>query len=76
MASSAGTLVDSSSFHNMLSVAFVFGMLIYWVGAYFMLYHLIRFGVGNQPKKIALVFLSGSLLLSIIATLFFAQIIL
>ena len=51
-----------------------FLMLLYWSGTFIILYHLIRFGVGNQPKKIAVVFLAGSLILSIITTLFFAQV--
>ena len=52
-----------------------FVMLVYWTGTFVILYHLIRFGVGSQPKKIAAIFLSGSLILSIITTLFFAQVI-
>jgi hypothetical protein len=58
------------------SFAYAFIMLVYWTGTFVILYHLIRFGVGNQPKKIAAVFLTGSLILSIITTLFFAQVIL
>ena len=52
-----------------------FVMLVYWTGTFVILYHLIRFGVGSQPKKIAAAFLTGSLILSIITTLFFAQVI-
>ncbi len=70
---SAGDITSSSSFQTFLGGAFIFGMLIYWTGAFFILYHLIRFGVGNQPKKIALLFLAGSLVLSIITTLFLYQ---
>lgn len=54
---------------------YAFLMLLYWTGTFVILYHLIRFGIGNQPKKIAIIFLAGSLLLSIITTLFFAQVI-
>lgn len=54
----------------------IFGvaMLAYWIGAFFILYHLIRFGVGSSPKKMAVFFLSGSLFLSLIAVLLFGQI--
>ncbi len=55
---------------------YAFLMLVYWTGTFVILYHLIRFGIGNQPKRIAIVFLAGSLILSIITTLFFAQVIL
>jgi hypothetical protein len=54
---------------------YAFLMLVYWSGTFVVLYHLIRFGIGNQPKRIAIVFLAGSLILSIITTLFFAQVI-
>lgn len=54
---------------------YAFLMLVYWTGTFVILYHLIRFGIGNQPKRIAIVFLAGSLILSIITTLFFAQVI-
>ncbi len=54
---------------------YAFLMLVYWAGTFVILYHLIRFGIGNQPKRIAIVFLAGSLILSIITTLFFAQVI-
>jgi len=54
---------------------YAFFMLVYWTGTFVILYHLIRFGIGNQPKRIAIVFLAGSLILSIITTLFFAQVI-
>lgn len=54
---------------------YAFLMLLYWSGTFVILYHLIRFGIGNQPKRIAVVFLAGSLILSVITTLFFAQVI-
>lgn len=54
---------------------YAFLMLVYWTGTFVILYHLIRFGIGNQPKRIAMTFLAGSLILSIITTLFFAQVI-
>jgi len=69
-------LSENGSFNDLLTIGFVLGMMLYWLGAFFVMYHLIRFGVGNQPKKIALLFMAGSLALSVITTLFFAQIIL
>lgn len=72
----ANTVSATPSFKNIVGLGFVFGMLVYWTFAFLILYHLIRFGVGNQPKKIALFFLAGSLVLSIIASLFLAQVIL
>lgn len=46
-----------------LGIAIVFLALLYWVPAFFIVYHLTRFGVGPRPKFIALVFLVGSVLL-------------
>jgi hypothetical protein len=62
------------SISTFLAFGFVFGMLIFWTGVFFILYHLIRFGVGVQPKKISLIFISGSVLLSLVTTLFFIQV--
>lgn len=61
------------SMSTYLAVIFTFGMLVFWVGVFFILYHLIRFGVSTQPKKIAIVFIIGSVLLSLITTLLFIQ---
>ena len=38
-------------------------MVIYWIGAFLILYHLIRFGIGSQPKAVAFVFFAGSIAL-------------
>jgi hypothetical protein len=73
---SSEALTSNPAFHNVFALAFVVGMLVYWGGVFIIMYHLIRFGVGNQPKKIAIVFLGGALILSIITSLLFAQIIL
>lgn len=54
-------------------IGMLFGMAIYWTLAFTILYHLIRFGVGTLPKKIAIVFLAGGIVLSTVTVLFFAQ---
>lgn len=43
-------------------VIFVGAMLLYWLHSFFILYHLIRFGIGTKPKKASLVVLTGTLL--------------
>jgi hypothetical protein len=75
MQSPLGATEMLGSFSSLLAFAFAFGMLIYWSGSFFILYHLMRFGISGQPKKIAIIFLSGSLFLSLVTTLFFAKII-
>ena len=61
------------NYKEWLEVGLLAGMTIYWTMAFTILYHLIRFGVGTLPKKIAIVFLAGSLVLSVVTVLFFAQ---
>lgn len=60
---------------SLLTIIFVFAMLVYWSGAFLIFYHLIRFGVGAGPKKLSAFFLGGSLVLTLIAMLLFGQII-
>lgn len=45
-------------------IAFILLSLLFWLHSFFVLYHFIRFGVGTKPKQAALVFFTGSLLLS------------
>lgn len=64
------TLVE---YKEWFEIGMLFGMAIYWTLAFTILYHLIRFGVGTLPKKIAIVFLAGGIVLSTVTVLFFAQ---
>lgn len=51
---------------------FVIGVLVvYWIFAFVALYHLTRFGIGTQPKRIAGIFLTGSLVLSLVIVIAF-----
>lgn len=58
-----------------LIITVVFGVIMfaYWMGAFFILYHLIRFGIGTLPKRIAAIFLGGSIFLTIISILLFNE---
>ncbi|MEK7461628.1 MAG: hypothetical protein AAB586_00975 [Patescibacteria group bacterium] len=48
--------------------------LIYWGTAFVILYHLSRFGIGVQPKKLAVIFLFGSVILSATTIILFMRI--
>jgi hypothetical protein len=54
---------------NFLSVGVIFGIIFaivvvcYWLMVFFMLYHLVRFGIGTAPKRIAVLYLAGSAVL-------------
>lgn len=50
---------------------FIFGLGFYWLSAFFVLYHLIRFGIGTKPKRLSFLFLFGSLILSVLVTVLF-----
>ena len=49
-------------------------LLGYWLGIFILLYHLIRFGIGTLPKRIALILLFGAMALTALAVLIVMQI--
>jgi hypothetical protein len=44
-------------------ILFGLGFFVYWIQAFFIVYHLTRFGIGSRPKIMALAFFIGSILL-------------
>lgn len=46
----------------------------YWIFNFVILYHLTRFGIGTEPKKIAIIFLLGSISIFSISIILFAGI--
>lgn len=62
------------TFQSIANFTLALAIVIYWTAAFLVLYHLIRFGVSGQPKKIAVIFLGGSLLLTMIVVLLFSQV--
>ncbi len=52
-------------------VIYIVGLAVFWMMAFFVLYHLIRFGVSVYPKRLALIFLLGSVVISLLITLLF-----
>lgn len=56
------------------TIIFLIAVVAYWIGAFIILYHLIRFGIGSRPKMIAFIFFIGSVvILLFVATLFFSS---
>jgi hypothetical protein len=49
-------------------------ILVYWISSFIIFYHLVRFGVGTQPKIISAVFVLGSLVLFFTSTVLFSGI--
>lgn len=67
--------MDNLSFLQDLPLFILVAALVaYWVLAYFLLYHLTRFGIGQEPKLLSFIFLLGSLALTIITIIIYVQI--
>ncbi len=46
----------------------------YWIFNFVLIYHLIRFGVGVQPKRFAAIFLLGSIFLFFLSSKLFTKV--
>jgi hypothetical protein len=58
----------------LFSIALGLFFFLYWTSAFFVVYHLTRFGIGPVPKLFALVFLLGSMLLFSMTMLAYARV--
>ena len=56
------------------NIIIALALLIYWGIAFVILYHLARFGIGVQPKRLSAIFLLGSVILSATAVIFFMKV--
>ncbi len=57
-----------------LIILILLTLTVYWVVSFITLYHLVRFGIGTQPKKIAATFLFGLVGLFFLSVFLFASI--
>ena len=79
-----GSIINSGTIYTsltlMFSLAIIFNtlaivvFLVYWGVTFIILYHLTRFGIGVQPKKFAIAFFFGSVVLSGMAIILFMNI--
>lgn len=56
-------LIPQLSGIPILPILFIFIFCFYWIYSFFIVYHLVRFGIGVKPKIIAFIFLMGAFLL-------------
>lgn len=49
---------------TVLTILFLFG---FWTGIFLLSYHLIRFGIGTHPRRIAFIMIIGSVFLTIMS---------
>jgi hypothetical protein len=48
---------------QLIALATVVLLVVFWIHTFVILYHLIRFGVGPRPKQVSLIFFIGSFIL-------------
>lgn len=60
-------------FEALLNLIVAVVMIGFWLVAFVILYHLSRFGVGTLPKKLAALFLVGSLILFVWSVIAYYQ---
>jgi hypothetical protein len=60
--------------NNFLYLIPVVILVVYWIGAFFLVYHLLKYGITNWPKRLATIFLLGSLFMSVLSFMLFNQI--
>ena len=49
-------------------------IIVYWISVFIIFYHLVRFGVGRQPKIFSAIFVLGSFILFFISIVLFSNI--
>ena len=62
------------SFELIFNILVALTFLAYWVVVFIILYHLTRFGIGVQPKRLAAIFLLGSLVLFCLSIIFYLNV--
>ncbi len=70
----SGLIMSILQYKGAFQIAFVLGMVFYWAGIFVIVYHLIRFGTGSLPKKLVVIFLTISVVLSIMTGTYFFEI--
>lgn len=61
-------------FAIVIHILFVLVLLIYWMFVFMTLYHLIRFGIGVEPKRFSMIFFLVSFILSVAAIVLYINI--
>ncbi len=56
-----------------LIILAIISLFLYWIFNFIILYHLTRFGIGTLPKRIAAIFLLGSVALFSVSVILFAS---
>lgn len=55
--------MEFSAFSGILKSIIFLGYIIFWGMSFAIIYHLTRFGIGVQPKRLAAAFMLGAILL-------------
>ncbi len=54
-------------------IVLFFAFAFYWLQAFFIIYHLVRFGVGVKPKMVAIIYFLGAIILYTIISNYIQQ---
>ena len=57
------------AFDQLITIFIILFILGFWIGVFLLLYHLIRFGIGTHPRRIAFFMIIVSLLLTILSVM-------
>ncbi len=52
---------------NSIAIITVLFLIGYWTGIFLLSYHLIRFGIGTYPRRVAFIMILGSVFLTILS---------
>lgn len=61
-------------FETVFNILIIIVFLIYWGAVFVIIYHLTRFGVGTLPKRLAAIFLLGSVIISTVAIITYTSV--
>jgi Na+/H+ antiporter NhaA len=59
-------MIEITLTQSLLLITTLF-LLGYWIGIFLLTYHLIRFGIGREPRIMAFIMIIGSVILTIIS---------
>jgi len=65
--------MDYLTYKVLVTAVIAVTIFVYWLFNFTIIYHLARFGVGTQPKKIAFIFFLGSIGLFFASVFIFAR---
>ena len=57
------------AFDQAINIIILLFLLGFWTGMFLLIYHLIRFGIGIYPRRVAFIMLLGSIVLTVLSVM-------